>query len=245
MEEKHKLEKIAGEYHDADLLGLNEIYHLAIRDTIIPQNGGESALEVGCGAGAWTRVLCQRYESVDVVDGSLRLLAQVSQDNRSAPARLITHHCLVEEFSPSAGSFWQHIFMTFLLEHVTDPVRVLRKIGCHMEPDSRFFIAVPNADSVHRTLAKRMGIIQDTNELSANDHRVGHRRVYTRTLLNEHLAMSGFVVVNEWSIGLKPFTLRQMESLSPEVGEALARSGDLVPLHPAYLGVEAKKLSKK
>jgi hypothetical protein len=85
-----------------------------------------------------------------------------------------------------------------------------------------------------------MGLIQSTDELSVNDHRVGHRRVYTRSLLQDHLQQAGYKIAKELSIGLKPFTLKQMEHLPASVGKALAASGDLALDHGAYLGVQAQ-----
>jgi len=41
------------------------------------------------------------------------------------------------------------------------------------------------------------------------------------------------------AIGLKPYTLKQMEHLPADVGKALAASGDLAPDHGAYPGVQA------
>ena len=239
MDEQSKLDKIGPEYRDQDLLGLNELYHRAMRDQMIAHGGGDSALEIGCGAGLWTRVLCERYQQVDVVDGSSQLLEQVALENAGSPATFTTHHALIEDFERAPDRAWQHIYMTYLLEHLADPVAVLRRIGQWLTPDGMLFVAVPNADSLHRVLAFRMGLIQRTDELSANDHRVGHRRVYTRPLLKDHLQQAGYKITKELSIGLKPFTLKQMEHLPVDVGKALAASGDLAPDHGAYLGVQA------
>jgi SAM-dependent methyltransferase len=234
-----ELETIAPEYHHQDLLGLNELYHLAMRDEMIPADGGDSALEVGCGNGSWTQVLCQRYRRLDVVDGSQQLLTYVATANANAPIKLATHHAAIETFIPAPHQTWQHIYMTFLLEHLLNPVSVLQNIGRWLEPNGKLIVAVPNADSLHRVLAQRMGLIQRTDELSANDRRVGHHRVYTRTLLREHLGQAGFRILSEKSIGLKPLTLKQMENLPADVGRALAASGDLAPEYAAYLGVQA------
>lgn len=240
MNEQSRLEQIGRKYRDQDLLGLNELYHLAMRDQMIASEGGHSALEIGCGAGSWTHVLCTRYQQVDVIDGSSQLLEQVASENAGASAILTTHHALIEEFRPDPGRAWQHIYLTFLLEHLVDPVAVLRRTGKWLMPGGMLFVAVPNADSLHRVLALRMGLIQRTDELSTNDHRVGHRRVYTRSLLRDQLQQAGYRIAKELSIGLKPLTLKQMEHLPANVGEALAVSGDLAPDHGAYLGVQAQ-----
>lgn len=72
--EKERISDIAKVYFSEDLLGPNEQYYLTLRDLLIPHYGGESALELGCGNSLWTKVLCPRYEFVDVVEGSdLRL----------------------------------------------------------------------------------------------------------------------------------------------------------------------------
>jgi SAM-dependent methyltransferase len=240
MTDLSKLETIAAEYHHKDLLGLNDLYHVAMRDEMIPPDGGRSALEVGCGSGSWTRILCQRYEYVDVVDGSQQLLDHVVTENADGSAALVTHHAIIEDFAPVPGQTWQHIYMTFILEHLTNPVSVLREIARWLRPGGKLIVAVPNADSLHRVLACRMGLIQRTDELSANDRRVGHQRVYTLSLLKNHLRQAGFEAVSERSIGLKPLTLKQMEHLPPEVGHALAASGDLVPEFAAYIGIQAE-----
>jgi len=73
--------------------------------------------------------------------------------------------------------------------------------------------------------------------LSENDIRVGHRRVYTRRLLQEHLLSAGFRIAQEKPIGLKPFSLKQLEELPVPVIEALCASGDLAPDNAAYLAV--------
>jgi SAM-dependent methyltransferase len=240
MNERSKLEQIGREYRNQDLLGLNELYHVAMRDHMIAPEGGDSALEIGCGAGSWTRVLCMRYPQVDVVDGSSQLLEQVALVNAGTPAALTTHHALIEDFEPAMDRAWQHIYMTFLLEHLVDPVAALRQIGQWLTPSGILYVAVPNADSLHRVLAFRMGLIPSTDELSASDHRVGHRRVYTRALLRDHLQQAGYKIAKELSIGLKPFTLKQMEHLPANVGRALVASGDLTPDHAAYLGIQAQ-----
>jgi SAM-dependent methyltransferase len=235
-----KLDAIAPTYRHEDLLGLNELYHLAMRDRMIAPQGGTTALEIGCGGGSWTKVLCERYQRVDVVEGSRDLLDRVVVENGHVRARVVPHHAVIEDFAPPANERWQHIYMTFLLEHLADPVGTLRRIGGWLQDGGRLIVAVPNANSLHRVLALRMGLIQRTDELSENDRRVGHYRVYSRSLLQEQITHAGFRIVVEASIGLKPFTLKQMEHLPSAVGQALADAGDLAPEYAAYIGVQAE-----
>lgn len=237
-QELARLDRIASMYHSESLAGANEQYHIELRDSVIPAGGGDSALELGCGKGLWTRVLCQRYERLDVVDGSAELLADVAR-SCAGRARLTTHTALAEDFLLAASETWQHIYMTFLLEHVEEPVELLRLARSRLAENGRLFVAVPNADSVHRILALRAGLIASTTELSENDLRVGHRRVYTQALLREQLSRAGLRITLETPVGLKPLTLKQLEGLPDRVIAALCASGDLVPANSAYLVAEA------
>lgn len=237
--ELDRLQRIAAVYHSERLAGANEQYHVYLRDTLIPEDGGRSALELGCGKGLWTRALGDRYDAVDVIDGSRELLDEVAANYGDRRAKLTTHAGLVEDFEPAPGEVWQHVYVTFLLEHVVDPVAALEHIKRFLDKDGRLFIAVPNADSVHRVVAVRMGLIETTDQLSDNDRRVGHRRVYTPQLLRSQLASSGYTILQEHPIGLKPVTLKQMETWPEEMVWAFCASGDLCPANSAYIAVEA------
>ncbi len=239
IREHKRIETISGTYLSKKLAGANESYHRYLRDLVIPVDGGRSALELGCGKGLWTDVLSVRYDQLDIVDGSAELLEKVLERCNSR-SNVTGHADLVESFLQVCTGAWHHIYMTFLLEHLEDPVAVLRQLPKHMKPDGLLFVAVPNATSVHRVLAVRAGIISTPEELSHNDHLVGHRRVYTKRLLIQHIQQSGFQPIKEYSIGFKPFNLAHLESLSPAVLDALCASSDLVPDHSAYLVVVAK-----
>lgn len=235
--EREKLEAIAQVYHSEDLSGLNEKYHLAVRDALIPQLGAQSALEIGCGKGLYTQVLVERYPQIDVIDGSQELLNHISETHRNK-ATIRTHVALIEDFLETTEATWDHIYMTFLLEHLIDPVDVLQNIGRRLNKNGRLLLAVPNATSIHRQLAFRAGMIASVDELSANDHLVGHRRVYTSSLLREHIEKAGLRCERELFIGLKPLTLKQLEALPPAIHDALCTSADLAPEAAAYLAVE-------
>jgi len=238
-EEIAKLEKTADVYASEDLAGANLLYHVHLRDSIIPEEGGRSALELGCGTGLWTGVLCQRYEVVDVVDGSSRLLEQVLRANRGRKAELTTHNKLLEDFRPAAGRNWEHVYMTFLLEHLSNPVAALSQAKNWLARKGCLFLAVPNADSLHRAIALRMGLIEKVDQLSDCDRQVGHRRVYTWELLRSQVASAGLKIVAQRPVGLKVVSLRQMENWPSEMVRAFCASGDLCPANAAYIVILA------
>jgi len=229
------LEKIASVYHSEDLAGPNEQYHLRLRDTVIPQTGGRTALEIGCGKGLWSVVLARLYDTLDIVDGSRQLLERVVGACAGQKARIETHVGLAEEFLSATTKKWQHIYIAFLLEHVEDPVDLLRKAGRRLDSGGRLFVCVPNCLSIHRVVAFRAGMIRTPDELSANDRKVGHRRVYSEELLRRHLEEAGLQIVEMKGIGLKVASLAQIADWPPEVIAAFSDSGDLAPGHAAYI----------
>lgn len=238
--ERESLQVIAGLYQHESLAGINEALHVAVRDAVIPAAGGESALEIGCGAGLWTTVLCQKYPQVDVVDASPLLLNHVKGLCAHSPATLDCHEAMIEAFRPPEGKKWFHIYLTFLIEHLVDPISVLKMIKPWLLPDGAIFVAVPNANSFHRELAVRMGMLQSVHELSDNDKRLGHRRVYTMDLLTDHVVKAGYVVQEQYYVGFKPLSLAQMQDYPPDLIKALCGGGDLAGKHAAYIGAKAR-----
>lgn len=237
--EKNRLEQIAEFYYSAEATNAIDHFHLYLRDITIPQDGGRSALELGCGSGRWTRVLCERYQEVDVVDAAADLVEEVVRALENKGAMIHGHVNLIEEFLEKPGRTWQHVYLTMLLEHVEDPIGILAKAKGACDSDGSIFIAVPNASSIHRVVAKRAGLIREIDELSKSDLQVGHRRVYTLDLLKNHLTEAGFNISEVIPVGLKPITHQQMQALPDSVIWALCQSGDLVLENPAYWIVRA------
>lgn len=240
MTEIEYLKQISAFYHSAEASDGVDHFHLHLRDIMIPKDGGESALELGCGNGRWTRVLCERYTEVDTVDAAGPLIEAIVAAYKGNGATLRGHVALVEDFLASATRTWEHVYLTMLLEHVADPIDVLTRVHQVCTSDSSIFIAVPNATSIHRILAVRAGLTGAVDELSENDYNVGHRRVYTPELLVQHVQDAGFTITERIPVGLKPITHDQMKTLPNAVLWALCRSGDLVPEHPAYLVIKAR-----
>ena len=74
-----------------------------------------------------------------------------------------------------------------------------------------------------------MGLLRRVDELNERDVSLGHRRVYTREKLVEHLNAAGLTVVCEDFILLKILSNAQMEALDPKLVEALFEVGHQFP----------------
>ena len=97
-------------------------------------------------------------------------------------------------------------------------------------PKGRIIITVPNAESIHRKLAVKMGLQKSIYDLSARDIEVGHVRVYDLDLLKKHVNQAGdYNIVVESGLFLKTVHLNLMKSYSDDLLKALFDISDEIP----------------
>lgn len=185
-------------------------------------------LELGCSDGFMTEMIASRVATLDVVDGSEKFLTEARK--RDLP-NVQFHHSLFEEFQP--GEKYDYVFASYILEHVLDPVAVL-KMACRvLNPGGMVFIVVPNARALSRQLALHMGLLPDLKTLTPNDHNHGHRRVYDRVNLDRDIAAAGLGNVAQGGIMLKILADFQMDKL---INEGTLKDAQLDALYK--LGLE-------
>jgi SAM-dependent methyltransferase len=105
------------------------------------------------------------------------------------------------------------IVASHFLEHVDEPVDLLRRFARWLAPGGRALLVVPNAGSLHRQIGRRMGLLRELTDLNDGDLRLGHKRVYTRAVLDAHLAASGLAVVHVAGATLKALSNAQLAAL--------------------------------
>lgn len=132
-----------------------------------------SVLELGPAEGVMTNYLKTATTDLTVVEGSLAFCNLL--ENKFPNIEVV--NCLFEEFHPTKQ--YKNIVLGHVLEHVIDPVDLLRHVKAWLAPGGRVLTSVPNALSVHRQAAVRMGLLQTETELNTLDVHHGHRRVFT------------------------------------------------------------------
>ena len=105
-----------------------------------------------------------------------------------------------------------------LLHEVPSATALLSSMASVMGEGTRLHVNVPNAGSLHRRLAKSMGLIADTQEMSARNFSLLQHRVFNMGTLQADLAVAGMRVIDEGGYLVKPFTHAQMEQVSPLLG---------------------------
>jgi trans-aconitate methyltransferase len=168
-----------------------------------------SLLELGLGHGYTTDIFSRRFERHVVLEGSPAVIANFRDKHPDCRAEIV--ETWFENFATEER--FDLIVMGFILEHVDDPVLILRRFREFLAPSGRMFLAVPNAEVLNRRLGWLAGLLDDVTTLSENDHLLGHQRFYTLATLSADIPQAGCGVDRLEGIYLKPFTTSQIVSL--------------------------------
>lgn len=200
---------------------------------------GTNVLELGCFAGFSTSLLLERAQRLTVVDLSQENVDLTRKKLAAASDRMTLVCSAWEKFEPkekfSDAVMWRG------LEHVVEPVPLLRRIGTWLAPGGRLHIVVPNAQSLHRRVGLAMGLLGDVHELNDRDREVGHQRVYDRALLTRHLETAGFHLRRWEGVYLKPLSNSQMQGWDEPLIRAFFKVGRELPDYCAELYVCASR----
>ncbi len=175
-------------------------------DSCIENARGRSLLDLACGDGMMTEMFAKHFDRVVGVDASCKHLA----DAITRVPQAEFHECLIEELE--LDETFDSIFLLDIMEHVIDPVSVLRKSASFLNDDGIMIAHVPNAHAVNRKIAVLMGTLEACEELSPFDIEIaGHRRYYTLGTLKEDFEKAGLRVVKTGGIFYKIMSTPQMD----------------------------------
>ena len=168
----------------------------------------ENYLELGIGHGITLDKLSRHFSHITVLEGSPKMVAEYADKYTNVDI----HEIFFEDYNTKKK--YDNIGMGFVLEHVDDPVILLKRYRNFLTERGSIFIGVPSASSLHRILAVKAGMLDDIQKMSETDIRFGHKRFLT---FNDWVAMlrsEGFAIVRAEGLFLKPFTTSQLNSLN-------------------------------
>lgn len=234
------LDRFAEEYYlnggvsDVDIEEMGQ--ERSLGRTLEALHGAQRVLEMGFGTGLVTGELLERGVDIEVVEGSPRL-AEVARERHGAQG-LVVHTAMFEEFAPAAP--YDAVLALHIAEHVSDPVALFRRIHGWLRPGGALVVMVPNAESLHRRLAVRMGLQPALDTLSERDALVGHLRVFDFDRLGADLAAAGFSVQERFGYQLKTVPNSMMLDWPADLVAALVDiSPEIPPEMLANIGVRA------
>jgi len=193
-------------------------------------------LELGPAEGTMTQHLEAFATELTLVEGSLIFCNRL----RQAHPRARVVHSLFEDFSPETT--FDSVILGHVLEHVLDPIDILRRVAGWLAPGGRVYASVPNSRSLHRQAAVLMGLIASEDSLNETDIHHGHRRVYSPELFRNHFLQAGYQIDVFGGYWLKPVSNRQLEeSWSPAMLDAFMQLGERYPDIAAELYLIARR----
>lgn len=119
---------------------------------------------------------------------------------------------LLEDFvRETKGNDFDIVICSSLLHEVENPQMLLRDIRRLCGQNTVVHINVPNAFSLHRLLAREMGLIEDVHQMSGYNVALQQHTVFDMDTLKALVDKENYQVIDSGSCFLKPFTHKQMQ----------------------------------
>jgi 2-polyprenyl-3-methyl-5-hydroxy-6-metoxy-1,4-benzoquinol methylase len=182
--------------YDFDLIA-RKIF-LETVSSYISKDSRSKSLEVGSYDGSMAKLILGYVEKLTVVEPSPSLAQRVADiDSKRIEIQVST----IEEYKTNL--LYDNIFLVHTLEHVEDPIRVLKKLKALLAPAGKIFIMVPNGNALSRQIAVAMGLINHNTSVTSAEAKQGHLRTYVIDTLFAEVRNSGLKVSDHGGIIVK------------------------------------------
>jgi len=186
-----------------------DVMHHYMLKSFLPFVKCSDVLELGCYKGAFTKRLQNVFSDITCVEASDEAIAAAKSDLRS-------------DIKFIQGTFenvklnrkFNNIIMTHVLEHIDDPVFVLKRVCDEWLTDNgSFFLVCPNANAPSRQIAVKMGLIEHNCAVTDGERKHGHRITYTFDTLERDVKRAGFKIAYRSGIFFKAFANFQWDKI--------------------------------
>ena len=188
-------------------------------------------LELGSHKGVFTKLFLPYFEDITCVEVSDEAIA-IAKNEFGEKIKFV--NSLFE--TVDLPTKYDNIVLTHVLEHIDDPVAVLKRINDEWLSDNgRFFLVCPNANAPSRQIAVKMGLITHNSAVTPAEKEHGHNITYTLDTLERDAKAAGLKVVHRSGIffkGLANFQwdrLLQTDIISKEYLEGCYQLGQQYP----------------
>lgn len=172
------------------------------------KNYNGSVLELGCYKGEFTEILTKHFNDVSVVEASDELI-DFCKNRLDKKVKFI--HSTFETLDLTAK--YDYIVLMHTLEHLDNPVDVLKKIKDWLSEDGILFLACPNANAPSRQIAVKMGLISHNSAITPAEKEHGHRNTYSLDTLEREAVLADLNIVSRGGVFFKPLANYQFDKL--------------------------------
>jgi 2-polyprenyl-3-methyl-5-hydroxy-6-metoxy-1,4-benzoquinol methylase len=186
-----------------------DVIHPFMLKSFIPFFRNGNILELGSFKGDFTRRLLPYFSDITCVEASDEAI-------QVAKAELVNkvkfENTLFENANLPAQ--YDNIVLTHVLEHIDDPVAVLRRVNDEwLSASGRFFLVCPNANAPSRQIAVKMGLISHNSAVTSAEKEHGHQITYTLDTLERDARLAGLNVIHRSGIFFKALANYQWDRL--------------------------------
>lgn len=208
-----------------------DVMHPFMLKSFIPFFIKGNLLELGSFKGDFTQRLLPYFGSITCVEASDEAVS-IAKKELGNKVKFV--NSLFE--TATLPEKYDNIVLTHVLEHLDDPVTVLRRINDEWLSDTgRFFLVCPNANAPSRQIAVKMGLISHNSAITPAEKEHGHRITYTLDTMERDAKSAGLRILHRSGIFFKALANFQWDRLlntdiiSPEYLEGCYQLGQLYP----------------
>jgi len=186
-----------------------DIMHPFMLKAFLPFFKPSSLLELGSFKGEFTKRFLPYFDDITCVEASDNAI-EIAKKELGNQVNFI--NSLFETAKLSAK--YDNIVMTHVLEHLDNPIKVLRRINDEwLSENGRFFLVCPNANAPSRQIAVKMGLISHNAAVTAAEEAHGHRITYSLDTLERDVKAAGLNVIHRSGIFFKALANFQWDQL--------------------------------
>lgn len=186
-----------------------DVMHYYFIRAMQPFFRGDDVLELGCFMGKFTQRLQEYFSNITCIEASDEVIIEAKKILRS-DIKII--NSTFEDVQLTKK--YTNIIMTHVLEHIDDPIRVLKRIKNEwLSDEGKFFLVCPNANAPSRQIAVKMGLISHNAAVTPAEEKHGHKITYTFDTLEREVKSAGLNVVYRSGIFFKALANFQWDRL--------------------------------
>jgi 2-polyprenyl-3-methyl-5-hydroxy-6-metoxy-1,4-benzoquinol methylase len=168
-----------------------------------------NCLELGSSKGDFTKRLIPYFDDITCVEASDEAI-EISKQNLKS--NVIYFNSLFE--TVELPTKYDNIILTHVLEHIDDPVGLLKRIKEEwLSEDGKLFLVCPNANAPSRQIAVKMGLITHNSAITPAEAEHGHRITYSLDTLERDASEGGLNVIYRSGIFFKALANFQWDQL--------------------------------
>jgi 2-polyprenyl-3-methyl-5-hydroxy-6-metoxy-1,4-benzoquinol methylase len=168
-----------------------------------------SLLELGSFKGDFTQRLMTCFDDVTCVEASR---TAIEEAERRLGDRVTYVNAVFE--TAILPKKYDNVVLTHVLEHLDDPVAVLRRVNNEwLAEGGTLLLVCPNANAPSRQIAVKMGLITHNAAVTPAEAEHGHRRTYSLDTLERDAVASGLKVIHRSGIFFKALANFQWDKL--------------------------------